>query len=675
MKEISIKRAVILTIVIFAVVQGVMVFSSWMLGNRIQEASGEQQRFMELMLQAKDTRFSVVQIQQFLTDVSATAEPGGYEEAAEHLKKATANLDTMMAGYPEQKESIVRIKAEVESLHAIGTKMAEAYIKEGRQAGNSIMKAPDGFDNASLALAAELDKLVSALNARLTETTQTLHKAEQQGRWLSAGGNLTAFVLIVAIMLLLYRKIVPPLMDLCSLFDEMSRGELTCTIDVRSSNDEIGRLGQSFNRMGSNLCGVISKVLSTSNQVAALSQQLSGVAHQAGKASGQVASAIQEVARGATEQTRTVGKVDASVGSLKEAVDQVARGATEQARSITIITTRIQGLSSSIGQVARGAQGQSQSIAGAVQAVQEVTSGMEEITQGARKVESASVEAQKTANEGAVSVRNATSSMEKIKSVVDSSGRKIRELGDRSQQIGEIIEVIDEIADQTNLLALNAAIEAARAGEHGRGFEVVAEEVRKLAERSSKATKEIAKLINAIQEGTQDAVASMAQVTGEVATGAETARQAGVALGAILEAVEETSSQIEKITSAVDVVSRNSEELSEMMSSISSVTEETRASAEAMSAVGVDVVQLIQQVSSVVETNAAMSKKMAVSGDQVAADTAAITKVTESSAAATEQVSASAEELAASVEEIAASAQSLAESALALQRLAGEFKV
>ena len=188
--------------------------------------------------------------------------------------------------------------------------------------------------------------------------------------------------------------------------------------------------------------------------------------------------------------------------------------------------------------------------------------------------------------------------MEKISDTVGRSSEAVEILGQRSQQIGEIVNTISSIADQTNLLALNAAIEAARAGEHGRGFAVVADEVRKLAEQSGSATEEIAQIIRDIQASTENAVGVMKAGTEEVRSGSEIVGQAGERFSQILSNISEMERLIRESTQdtneaakgskevleAAGGVARNTEQMADSIGSISAATEEQSASMEEIAA-------------------------------------------------------------------------------------------
>jgi methyl-accepting chemotaxis protein len=205
--------------------------------------------------------------------------------------------------------------------------------------------------------------------------------------------------------------------------------------------------------------------------------------------------------------------------------------------------------------------------------------------------------------------------MGEIQSVVSQAAGKVEDLGRLGEKIGNVVETIDDIAEQTNLLALNAAIEAARAGEHGKGFAVVADEVRKLAERSQRETKAIAELIREVQAGTRDAVLAMETGARKVEDGSSQADQAGQALGEILGAVEETVRQVGAIAAAAQAMAVRSREVSEARGGISAAVEQATASAEEMAASADGVGRSIEQIAAVAASNGTAAGQVSASAD------------------------------------------------------------
>ncbi|KEO82801.1 hypothetical protein EL26_13720 [Tumebacillus flagellatus] len=408
----------------------------------------------------------------------------------------------------------------------------------------------------------DLKALRQDAEKRITEhTIQSVNLDHTQFLWVNIISILSALIGIAAIILV--RVSTKPLQSIVDVVQKVSQGDLTVKPVKLKANDDIGQLGASVNTMIDSLRTVITSVEETSSQMAASAEQLTASAEQSSQAAEHTAVTMQELAEGTDKQVQSTDETDHIVRALAAGASQIA------ARSETVSQT--------------------------------------------------AQRASRAAEEGNRSIHKTVEQMKSISQSVNGSSAIIENLETHAQNIGEIVSTIEGIAAQTNLLALNAAIEAARAGEHGRGFAVVSNEVRKLAEQSTQSAHEIGETIHTILAEIQDAVASMKLGTEEVSRGLEVVHDAGLSFDQIQNEIREVSRQIAEVTSSV--------------------------------------------------------QQMSAGAQQAASSVELIKEVTDTTASATQSVSASSEEQLASMEEITSSAIALTEMAEELDALIKKFKV
>jgi methyl-accepting chemotaxis protein len=416
-----------------------------------------------------------------------------------------------------------------------------------------------------------------------------------------------------------------------------ARNDLTVEVHAvthpidKFGTDEIGATAQVTNKMlgqlqatitsyevaRAGLKSTVTEVKSAADAVARTSSEVSDAATQSGTASSQIAATINQVASGASEQAKASAETSNAVIELNAIINQVGAGASN-------ITAKVEAASIALNDMAG--------------AIKSASAASDEVS-------AVAASAAEATDHGRSAVRETVGEMERIKQTVEMASTKVTELGAKSDQIGAIVETIDDIAEQTNLLALNAAIEAARAGEQGKGFAVVADEVRKLAERSSRATKEIAALISQVQAGTEQAVKAMTAGAAEVEHGSELAAQAGASLDAINNAVTATKRAVDRITSDVGSMGRASAGVVEASDAIATIAAQTNEAAA----------------------------RMTMAANTVAGAVQSIAAISEENSASAEEVSASTEEMSAQAEEVVASAGSLAQMADELDEVVGRF--
>src|SRR5689334_20099634 len=373
-----------------------------------------------------------------------------------------------------------------------------------------------------------------------------------------------------------------PVQQLAEFSERLAAGDPRARADVQS-NDDFGYIAENLNR-------AVAKVSkANSNQEASESLQRSIT---------ELLAVINQVARG---ELALRGKVtNDALGNVTDSINYMLDNFTKVLERVRKAAMEVTACSNNIlvaaDEMQAGATQQDQEITNTSSAVEELTVSMKQVSNNAEASAEAARRALDAAEQGNRAVRDTLDGMQRIRASVQATAKKIKSLGDRSLEISEIINVINDITEQTNLLALNAAIEAARAGEAGRGFAVVADEVRKLAEHSRTATKDIAGLIKAIQAETNEAVVVMEEGTKEVEVGARLADQAGKALEAISSVVRQSAEQVQEISLASKQQVRGTEGVANAMQIISNITRQTSQGARQTARTVENMVKLSEQL-------------------------------------------------------------------------------
>ncbi|MHB9094275.1 MAG: methyl-accepting chemotaxis protein [Eubacteriales bacterium] len=352
-------------------------------------------------------------------------------------------------------------------------------------------------------------------------------------------GAYSAMIGTSLIFYLLTRVISKPIPQIVEGMTKAEGGDFRVRLDI-NTNDEFALLGEKFNSMVENIASLIRNILSAAELVAESSEDLNLGAGESSKTTEQIAATIHMVATGTEDQAKSVEQTSTVIG--------------------------------------------------------EMSKGIQEVAGHAQSVLNISVTANETARNGATHVQKAVRQMQNINQTVNSTANSVRSLGDKSKRIGYIVDVITGIAKQTNLLALNAAIEAARAGEQGRGFAVVAEEVRKLAEQSGGAAKEIADLILEIRDETENAVVAMEAGIQEVVNGTGVVNEAGLAFEDIVNSINHVTNKIQEVSISAEQMAAGAQQAVAAMQNIASISEETAASAEQVAAAAQEQTASIQEV-------------------------------------------------------------------------------
>jgi methyl-accepting chemotaxis protein len=469
-------------------------------------------------------------------------------------------------------------------------------------------------------------------NSWVTRSSDVLDEVDQENRKLleerrrsdESAANWTILVSVFSSLLavalgavIAYRtanSITGSLTRLIHVADQIGQsGDLEHNIDVRGK-DEIGQLARTFDSMVKYL-----------KEMAAVSEAIAGgnlaVEVRPRSANDTLANAFTRMVEGLRGMVRHVRDAASQVASastqVASASDESARNSLQTSSAIDEVTSTMHEMSVNVQNMVKSTQTQASSVSETSASIDEMVTSIQRVADTAKVLLDISNRSREEVHSGIGTMEKATDGLNRINTTIRSSGEIIDALGTRADDIGKIIEVIDDLAEQTNLLALNAAIEAARAGEHGLGFAVVADEVRKLAEKSAQSTKEISELIGSIQKEARKAVENMEKSTTIVNEGLNLGQDLNAALRKISNVVTEVYKFAQEIGAATNEQSHGSSQIARATTRLNEITHEINSAVEEQASGAQAVVQAMERMRELLQSSTSGSTELAASSDQM----------------------------------------------------------
>jgi len=459
-----------------------------------------------------------------------------------------------------------------------------------------------------------LDEVDQENHKQLDERRRSDDSAETWTKWAAVFSSLIALALGFVIAYRTANSITGSLARLIHVADQIGQsGDLEHNIDVRGK-DEIGQLARTFDSMVKYL-----------KEMAAVSEAIAGgnlaVEVRPRSANDTLANAFTRMVEGLRGMVRHVRDAASQVASastqVASASDESARNSLQTSSAIDEVTSTMHEMSVNVQNMVKSTQTQASSVSETSASIDEMVTSIQRVADTAKVLLDISNRSREEVHSGIGTMEKATDGLNRINTTIRSSGEIIDALGTRADDIGKIIEVIDDLAEQTNLLALNAAIEAARAGEHGLGFAVVADEVRKLAEKSAQSTKEISELIGSIQKEARKAVENMEKSTTIVNEGLNLGQDLNAALRKISNVVTEVYKFAQEIGAATNEQSHGSSQIARATTRLNEITHEINSAVEEQASGAQAVVQAMERMRELLQSSTSGSTELAASSDQM----------------------------------------------------------
>jgi len=565
----------------FQMMQNRLYLSNYLLSGDTREVErlNDGTRILQEALQTAQGLSSSDQQKLALTRVQAT-EQAWVREFAAPLMEKRKDVDSGNATVAELQ--IFYLQKDASSWVKNATEYLELADQENAKVLELRRKSDETAATATVVLALISTLLALALGlviaySTANSITEPLRKLMRVARQIANAGDLEHQIEIerkdeIGELARTFTSMVTYLKEMAAVSEAIAGGNLSVEVQPRSKND---MLGNAFARMVQGLHNLVRSVRDAASQVASASNQVANASDESAKISLQTSSAIDEV-------TSTMHEMSVNVQNMVKSTQVQASSVSETSASIDQMVASIQ-----------------------------------RVADTAKVLLDISNRSREEVHSGIGTMEKATDGLNRINVTIQSSGEIIGVLGQRADDIGKIIEVIDDLAEQTNLLALNAAIEAARAGEHGLGFAVVADEVRKLAEKSAQSTKEISELIESIQKEARKAVENMHRSTGIVNEGLGLGQELSTALRKISNVVTEVYKFAQEIGAATNEQSHGSSQIARATTRLNEITHAINSAVEEQASGAHAVVKAMERMRELVQQTTSGSTELAASAEQM----------------------------------------------------------
>jgi methyl-accepting chemotaxis protein len=606
--------AVLATVVVLFVINLLAVY-------REHSAKAAASQALELADATDKIRFQMMQNRLYLTNYLLSGDSREAEHVSDGIHTLTDHMQTAaaLATSEQQRTSLAKVQQTEQSW---GREFADPLIQKRKEVdqGNSTVAELQIFylqkDAGSWVKSSTeyLDQADQESKRVLEERRKSDEAASNWTIAIALLGTLAALTLGALIAVRTAQSITEPLAGLIKVTKQIgTAGDLDHELDV-TRTDEIGELSRTFNGMVSYL-----------KEMASVSEAIAGgnlsVDVKVRSKSDTLGNAFVRMVDGLRNLVRSVRDAASQVASASSQVagasDDSAKVSLQTASAIDEVTSTMHEMSVNVQNMVKNTQTQASSVSETSASIDQMVASIQRVADTAKVLLDISNRSREEVQSGISTMEKATDGLNKINNTIRSSGEIIDVLGQRADDIGKIIEVIDDLAEQTNLLALNAAIEAARAGEHGLGFAVVADEVRKLAEKSAQSTKEISELIQSIQKEARKAVENMDRSTGIVNDGLGLGQELNAALRKISNVVTEVYKFAQEIGAATNEQSHGSSQIARATTRLNEITHEINSAVEEQASGAQAVVKAMERMRELVQQTTSGSTELAASAEQM----------------------------------------------------------